>query len=558
MLPTTVNADDDINTEETEANGRNLPVTITDELAVLHTPTNSYLRPLAIATQGRDAQGRYPLGNIVVNAPTQPAPVVTPELPGTGPVVGEPAVFTAQVNASAPVTAVHLLVDGDVVDTRTEPPYTLIWTPASAHGVYTFRARAVDNAGRVGVSAPVGLPVQPAFNRPPAILLHLDPATNFVAPVIINLQADVTDPDNDPITKVEFYRGPTLIGTDMTAPSTVTTPSLGAGMHTLVAKAHDARGRIGVVYHTITVSNPLKGPYGGTAPWATDRIELENYDTGGPGISWHDTTPENQGYVYRQDSVDLQATSDTGGGYHVAWVDANEWLEYTVRVPATAAYYLQLRLASPPNVAGPVIHLTVGGQPARSHQTLPRTGRWDWDFENWATWQSATAVTIPQGLHVLRLTFATGLANYNWMTLVPAQPLGYGAWATNAGLAGDVALPAADPDGDGLANLLEYALNGQPLSSSDAPRPQCRRSGERLQLTFTRNRAAPDVMYRVEGSLDLQTWTALATCAAGGGPWTLHDNGAGISDDDGVVTFTDSADVGTVARRFLRLRVLQP
>ncbi|MDW8343744.1 MAG: DUF5010 C-terminal domain-containing protein [Verrucomicrobiae bacterium] len=573
LLPTTVNADDDVNTEETEANGKNVPVTITDELAVpatlapgtytlklavLHTATNSYLAPLAIGIQGRDAQGRYTIGTVTVSAPAEPAPVVALDAPATPPVVGQATVFTPQITATNPIAAVALLVDGAVVDSRTNTPWSLTWTPTSAHGVYTVVARATDNAGRIGVSAPLGLTVQPPSNTAPVVVLSLQPSEPYVAPVNLDLEASVTDADNDAITKVEFYRGPTLIATDTQPPYTAATGNLGAGLHTLVAKAYDARGKIGVVYRTISVSNPPKGPYGGTAPFATDRIELENYDTGGEGISWHDTTAENQGGVYRSDSVDIQTTGDTGGGYHIGWVDANEWLEYTVRVPATAAYHLQLRLASPPNVAAPVIHLTVDGQPAWTHQVLPRTGRWDWDFENWTTWQTSTPVTIPQGLHVLRLTFASGLANYNWMTLLPAQPLGYTAWAAHAGLDGPAALPAADPDGDGLANLLEYALGGNPLSSASAPFPQGRISGSHLQFTFARNPAAPDVIYTIEGSFDLQTWTPLATCATGGGPWTVHDSGAGISDINGFVTYTDSANTRSVSRRFLRLRIHQP
>ena len=50
------------------------------------------------------------------------------------------------------------------------------------------------------------------------------------------------------------------------------------------------------------------------------RIEAENYDTGGAGVSYYDDTAGNSGGVYRADDVDLEATSDAGGGFNVGWI----------------------------------------------------------------------------------------------------------------------------------------------------------------------------------------------------------------------------------------------
>jgi hypothetical protein len=40
------------------------------------------------------------------------------------------------------------------------------------------------------------------------------------------------------------------------------------------------------------------------------RIEAENYDTNGPGLSYYDNTAGNSGGAYRSDDVDLEACSD--------------------------------------------------------------------------------------------------------------------------------------------------------------------------------------------------------------------------------------------------------
>src|SRR5207247_6038602 len=44
-----------------------------------------------------------------------------------------------------------------------------------------------------------------------------------------------------------------------------------------------------------------RSPYGGT-PWAMPGVvQAENFDVGGEGVAYHDTTPGNQGGQYRMD-----------------------------------------------------------------------------------------------------------------------------------------------------------------------------------------------------------------------------------------------------------------
>jgi M6 family metalloprotease-like protein len=107
----------------------------------------------------------------------------------------------------------------------------------------------------------------------------------------------------------------------------------------------------------------------------------------------------------------------------------------------------------------------------------------------------------------------------------------------NTGTAADT----YDYDGDGLPNILEYALNSSPTSAQDAAAPQAHVSGAQLQLSFFR--AREDVTYLVEASSDLVGWTTLAT------------NPGFVSLDTPVVV-TDTASLTTNPRRFLRLRVV--
>lgn len=116
----------------------------------------------------------------------------------------------------------------------------------------------------------------------------------------------------------------------------------------------------------------------------------------------------------------------------------------------------------------------------------------------------------------------------------------------------------ADSDGDGLPNLLDYALGGS-LTAPDAA-PAADFAAGQLRITFTRDTRVPDVTLQVEATSDLGTgpWTVVAENIRGAG-WTgsaLVSETATGDVNRTQVTVTDS---GTGPRRFLRLRaVYQP
>ena len=140
------------------------------------------------------------------------------------------------------------------------------------------------------------------------------------------------------------------------------------------------------------------------------------------------------------------------------------------------------------------------------------------------------------------LDYAAGLGSDVDLILATAlQSWRQSAFGTTT--ASGIAADNADPDGDGVPNLLEYALGTDPNSASSVTRPAVQVSGSRLQLTFARTRA--DVTYIVEASSDLASWSAIAT-----NPGTVGQS----------VTVTDTVDLSTASppRRFLRLRVTSP
>lgn len=144
-----------------------------------------------------------------------------------------------------------------------------------------------------------------------------------------------------------------------------------------------------------------------------------------------------------------------------------------------------------------------------------------------------------------------------------------GNYAAGFGLTGANAAPAADPDADGLSNLLEYALNLNPTASDAgsaalpaatvALRPYG--SEKYLSIRFTRVPLATDITYVVEGSSDLASWTAVATGTGGaalGGPGVVSDDGSTTAAHTVEVRDTVSPGSDSASRRFLRLRITQP
>ncbi|MBE2214808.1 MAG: hypothetical protein IAE82_13125 [Opitutaceae bacterium] len=106
----------------------------------------------------------------------------------------------------------------------------------------------------------------------------------------------------------------------------------------------------------------------------------------------------------------------------------------------------------------------------------------------------------------------------------------------------------ADPDGDGIANLLEYAFGGDPLVASPDTRPRTHfvtEDGiEYLAVTFRPNPGAVDLLFEPQLSSDLETWEGGAVFVPGV--------------DERVVTYRDFAPAAAHQRRFIRVQVSQP
>ena len=116
---------------------------------------------------------------------------------------------------------------------------------------------------------------------------------------------------------------------------------------------------------------------------------------------------------------------------------------------------------------------------------------------------------------------------------------GYDAWADAIDWNGADSSPEADPDGEGLPNLVEYALGGSPLAASPGPVLAYDAPQQRLTYTFTPE-VITGLLYFIESSENLINWssTDVTPLLTAGQPYS-HVEPLPLAD-----------------RRFLRLRIV--
>jgi hypothetical protein len=157
-------------------------------------------------------------------------------------------------------------------------------------------------------------------------------------------------------------------------------------------------------------SGPAPGParmaYPAGAAWPLPgTVELEDFDIGGAGVTYSDTTAANEGGKYRTaDGVDIAASAGTGNGHVLGWVKAGEWLEYTVNVATSGTYTLETRVAA--LGAGGQIRILVNGEDKTGVLAIPNTG-------SWSSYQlaSKTGVDLVAGVQTVRVAMVTAGAS---------------------------------------------------------------------------------------------------------------------------------------------------
>ncbi len=157
---------------------------------------------------------------------------------------------------------------------------------------------------------------------------------------------------------------------------------------------------------------------------ATDAlIQVEDFDHGGEGVAYHDVESANNGGIkYRgNQGVDLQTTTDAGGGLNLSFVKAGEWLQYTINVGQTGTYNLDVRVAN--TISGGTFHFEVDGVNVTGAMVIPNTG----GFQVFKT-LTKSGISLTAGQHTVRLVMDTNassgsIGNFNWFRFVNTTPI---------------------------------------------------------------------------------------------------------------------------------------
>jgi len=183
-----------------------------------------------------------------------------------------------------------------------------------------------------------------------------------------------------------------------------------------------AAGTAALHIFAIATSAGAEGPYGGTAAAVPGTVQAANYDTGGQGVAYNVTSVNGTANSYRTDGVDLEACSDTGGGYDLGWTASGQWFKYTVSVATAGTYTVSLRLASPSGVTDGLHIASSAGTNLSGNINVPDTG-------GWQDWTTVTAtITLPAGRQTLTVDQDNGGWNLHYLTFAglpcPCGPAG--------------------------------------------------------------------------------------------------------------------------------------
>lgn len=338
---------------------------------------------------------------------------------------------------------------------------------------------------------------------------------------------------------------------------------LAPGDNVITVTARDSAGI--TTSASVTVPGATKGSTTGTygnngQPWTIPatglHLEAENYDEGGEGVGYHDrdlrkgtSTVRSGGTANEVDLVPIAAGADAPG-LKVGYTLAGEWLRYTLTVPATGRYNLRLRVAnSNASAAGSALAVRWKGALLTNPLTVPATGAADTFVD-----LDVQDAVLSAGTGLLEVDCYAGNFELNWLELTPAGMMPFASWVAGyfpGAVAAKVA-PDADPDGDGLNNLLEYSMGRAPNVAQPALAPMLvTNSGSQyLALAFKRAKGANLI---AEISDDLVTWTSDAA--------NLVQFGTATPDATGLyetVTFRSTATTTAKPRQFLRVRATAP
>jgi len=184
------------------------------------------------------------------------------------------------------------------------------------------------------------------------------------------------------------------------------------------------------------------GPYNGKTQQVPGRIECELYDSGGEGVSFHDTDSVNNGSgklnpvngsflneFRMKEGVDISYTKEKNidntiynkvkpemNQLYVGWTVPGEWIKYSINVKEAGNYTVALMYTS--NGDG-VIALDIDGKEKLTSDILSTNDPADTiAWRQWHHWNKTAIgeMKLAKGKHILTLrTVGNGNMNYDFL-----------------------------------------------------------------------------------------------------------------------------------------------
>jgi len=154
-------------------------------------------------------------------------------------------------------------------------------------------------------------------------------------------------------------------------------------------------------------------------------IPAAYYDIGARGLSYSDSDywndgdgGYNDGWVFRNDGVDVEGSDNLNIPYTVGWTEAGEWLGYTIQDVSPGSYNVTFSIAAPSG--GGIFYAQLSGQNLGVID-VPATGGW----YNWEDLPAQT-ITISEGEKFLKIQIVQAGFNIQSVTFSPVLSIDNG------------------------------------------------------------------------------------------------------------------------------------
>ncbi len=191
----------------------------------------------------------------------------------------------------------------------------------------------------------------------------------------------------------------------------------GNGINDALETDSDGDSLVDFFDRTVTPPSP-QTPFPGPGPAVFDgsvlTLDASNYDEGGQGVAYNDAP----GLTGGTDSGRIGSDVEQTAVGDIGWVADGEWLEYTIEVPTTGLFDIDLLMSTTGSGRSVTADFFRAGETA-SYATSgaianPSTGSWT-DFQS----RKADAIALEAGEQVLRVTFHGGAQDLRSLTLAP-------------------------------------------------------------------------------------------------------------------------------------------